>query len=89
MVMAVVMAVMMVVMMMNTHLGLRTSASTDSSTSPTQSVVNYDEVDDGGGCNGDADRKCHSTSIEVSSKASVRCATHLDVHDELINGLIN
>ena len=36
---------------------LKTSSSTDSSTSATQIVVEYNKVEDGGGCNSDFDRK--------------------------------
>ena len=37
---------------------LRTRSSTDLSTSVAQIVVEYNGVDDGGGCSGDSDRKC-------------------------------
>ena len=48
---------------------LRTSSSTDSSTSLTQIVIDYDGVDDGGGCSGNFNRKT-STSTDISASAA-------------------
>ena len=52
-------------------------------------MVDSDQVDDSDGCNGDFNKKCHLNFIKVSSKALVRCATHLVAQDKLINGLID
>ena len=70
---------------------LRTSSLTDSSAGATQIVVEYDGVDDGGGCSGDSNRNVHPTSINVPSKGSARSTWYhlLEAQDELINGLIN